>query len=63
MQRMVVDSEEHALFEYPLYQGIRQQQPWTHSGSICYLQGFMGLPPLQQARLIQACYEQHLGQG
>ena len=63
MQRMVVDSEEHAIFECPLYQSIRQQQPWMHSGSICNLQGFMGLPPLQQARFIQACYEQHLGQG
>ena len=61
MQHMVVDLEEHAIFEGPLYQGIRQQQPWMLSVSICRLQGFMGLPPLQQARFIQACYEQHLG--
>ena len=49
MQHMVVDLEEHAIFECLLYQGIRQQQPWMLSGSVCNLQGFMGLPPLQQA--------------
>ena len=62
MQRMVGDSEEHAICECPLHQGIRQQQPWMHSGSSCNSQEFMGLPPLQQARCIQACYEQLLGQ-
>ena len=60
MQYMVVDSQ-HAMFECSRYQGVRQQQPCLHSGSICNMQGCMGLPQLQQARLIQACYEQHLG--
>ena len=43
MQRMVVGSEEHAIFECSLYQGIRQQQPWMHSGSICDFAIFHGV--------------------
>ena len=55
-----VDSEEHALFECPLYRNLWQQQPWAQQQP-CSLQAFMALPPLQQASLLQACYNWHLG--
>ena len=61
-QGLVVDSEEHALFHCPLYADIRQAQPWADSGACSTLASFMGLPPLQQARFVQACYERYLGQ-
>ena len=61
-QRLVVDSEEHALFHCPLYADIRQAQPWADSGACSTLVSFMGLAPLQQARFVHACYERYLGQ-
>ena len=60
-QRLVVDSEEHAIFHCPLYADIRQQQPWAQHQDCCNLQAFMRLPSLQQARFLHACYECHLG--
>ena len=60
-QRLVVDSEEHAIFHRPLYDDIRQQQPWAQHQNCCDLQAFMRLPSLQQARFLHACYECHLG--
>ena len=51
------------MFECPLYQDIRHQQPWIESGSITNLQDVTGLHLLQQARFPHACYERHSGQG
>ena len=59
-QHKAVDSEEHALFECPLYHDLRHQQPWAQQQP-CSLQAFMALPPLQQASFLQACYDRHLG--
>ena len=47
-QHKAVDSEEHALFECPLYHDLRQQQPRAQQQP-CSLPAFMALPPLQQA--------------
>ena len=57
---MMVDSEEHALFDCPLYHDLRQQQPWAQQQP-CNLQTFMALPRLPQASFLQACYDWHLG--
>ena len=60
-QCLVVDSEEHAIFHCPLYDGIRHQQPRAQHQGCCDLQAFMRLSSLQQARFLHACYECHLG--
>ena len=59
-QHMVVDSEEHALFDCPLYHDLQQQQPCAQQ-QLGNLQTFMALSPLQQASFLQACYDRHLG--
>ena len=45
-QHMVVNPEEHALFECTLYHDIRQQQSWAQQRPR-NLHIFLTLPPLQ----------------
>ena len=54
-QRLVVDSEEHAAFHCPLYNDIRQQQPWVQHQDCCDLQAFMRFLALIATSTLSAC--------